>query len=183
MRLAAHIIAADGKIDPKELNWFIWLMNNYGLDVPRREILQQDLKGSSDVFEIHKCITNPLDRQALLRWARVVMNVDGNVDPREKELFERLVRLNEEADRRDSSEYVDLGRSILQLRKENRLWAEMAEAGAMLNQRVPMWPWRQRIVAWLLFHRIVASGNRFAIGLLILGALAMVFILWLASKR
>lgn len=180
----AHIIAADEKIDPKELNYFIWLMNNFGIDAHHRAILQDDLKGRGRIDEIHKDITNPRDRQALINWARIVMNVDGVVDPREKEMFDQLVKLNEEASRTTSSEYVELGKSILQLEKENQLWAELAEAGSMLNQRAPMWAWiAPRYVGSLMFGRILASGNRFAIGMLVLGVLAMIFILIMASLK
>jgi hypothetical protein len=181
MRIVAHVIAADQKIDPKELNWFIWLMNTYGVDAHRRAILEQDLKHRSSIEEIHAQITDFQDRERLINWARVAMNVDGDVDPREKDLFEKIKLLNERANRASSSEYFDLAKSILQQQKESRLWEELAEAGGMLNQPIPMWGWG-RYAAFSVMAQALGSGNRFAVGFVILGVLVMVFLLAISRK-
>jgi hypothetical protein len=161
LRIVALMLGVDGTVDPKEEKWFLWLLNTYGATSEQREILQREMRGFCKVEEVHPLITGAQDRERLLNWARVAMDADGVIDPKEKELFEKIKELNQRVSNVESSEYFDLAKSILQLEKENQLWKELAEAGKIYSEKRYNSLYGSNYFASSMIVRGLSTGNRF----------------------
>jgi uncharacterized membrane protein YebE (DUF533 family) len=90
VRAVICFIVADGKFDIKEREFFFTLMDAYGFSREERRVLERDFENPPDLAELYRTIYRPEDRDRLMRWARGVVRVDGEVREEENDLIEFL---------------------------------------------------------------------------------------------
>ncbi len=133
IRIVAIMIGTDRKIHHSEIRWFLRLMGHYGVTKEQRKILREDIENQPDIENIFECITDPVDREQLLIWLRKVISEDGDVNPAEKALFNRVERLT------NSDDQQELIKELLAHDKNMQMWKALNAAGKMARSHVSPW--------------------------------------------
>jgi|GEM_PF-3941081 len=181
------MLAVDHKIDAKERTWFLTVMNSFGVRFRQRAVLRDHLMNrSTESLETVFARINSEDQKRLLNFLKVAMNVDGEVSPSEKEFFDRVMDLNNKLS--ISTDYTELGRSLLKHENETRLWKSLGELGVILSKRRHGLR-RFHIAAddfdfggWsLIYESIIAERPKASFIVLCIFLLSIVGIFWLCN--
>ncbi len=81
---------ADGVICDEERAYISALTNRLPLSDEQRDILEDDLTRSQDVGALFTQINDPRYRGQVVYFARLMAHKDGNLDPSEQDLLDRL---------------------------------------------------------------------------------------------
>ena len=136
IRLIAIMLNLDERHSPKQMKWFLKLIDNYDLTQLQREVLHSDLKNPPDIEAIHRKIISSSDRDSLLKWMITVINVDKKKYPEEQELLNKIKDLNFEANQKEKDIYFELGKSIVKANLEVQFWKELENTGNFFNRKI-----------------------------------------------
>lgn len=136
LRIVAHVLAVDGKVDSHEKRWFIRLMKTNEVSLEQMEILEKDLLEPGDIAKLHKEIYRAKDREKLMEWVRSAIVADGKIDPKEREIQRQIEKLNGKFIPVVDSSNSAYAAAILDYEKENRMWRDLQELGEFYSQRV-----------------------------------------------
>lgn len=136
IRVVAHLLAADGEVHAKEQEWFLWCIRSFELSREQRDLLRRDLKGEGELRQFLRGVTDARDQVRLGRWARTVVQLDGRVSEDEKEVLAEIQRLGKDEEIPLSDSIRETPELLMNLKRDEQLWADFAEAGGFYTQRV-----------------------------------------------
>lgn len=135
LRIVAMMVGADGQLESREREWFVKLMNTYGIPREQLEIFIQDFSGKTPIEEIHKSITNEKDRERLLAWAKFAAQLDGKIHLKERAILNKIEELNKEA-APVFLEYSEYEKAREEQTRDVQMWQDLGEFGKFLNTPV-----------------------------------------------
>jgi hypothetical protein len=136
LRIVALALGVDGKIDPKAGAWFLSLLETYGLTSSQKEVLHSDLRGQGNIDEIYSHIWRPRDRERLLNWLHVSMQLESGLHPKANKIYELVKELNRTSSPESPISYAALAEAFLEEEKNKELWIELEEAGRFFSQKM-----------------------------------------------
>lgn len=97
-RAVVAMVHADGVVTPHELAFVNDYIREIDLSPSQLEIIRDDLHVTQDIYEMFVHITDRQDKIDFFSLARALSWCDGDFDRQEKEIIERLEKINGNAD-------------------------------------------------------------------------------------
>lgn len=109
-RAIVAMVHADGVVTPHELAFVNDFISEIELSSSQLEILRDDLEVVQDIYEMFVQITDKQDQIDFFSLARALSWCDGDFDQQEKEILERLQKIN---DNRDALNILEESRDLV----------------------------------------------------------------------
>jgi hypothetical protein len=161
LRVITIMMNIDGTVHTAELKWFRQLIGRFSLQPDQIKILERDLHRPPELMPLIQKIS-VLDREQLLSWLRVAMNIDGKITAEEEKFFESVRPLLESDDLDIKESQQIIARELISQTNRIQNWNELKEAGQYFSKtRFSYWGWN--------FHTLQSYpfGNRYVFWTLI----------------
>ena len=146
------LIAADGTLTAKELQWFRHLLAKYDFSAEQLKTLDVDLEGHSPLEKVFLLVRRAEDRKRLLEWARFASRIDGSVHYKEKDFLGRLEKLYAVSATAPQDEHMQMAHGVLEADRETQFWIDLRALGKFYSQSA-------RGVRFGLWSRVHRSPN------------------------
>lgn len=132
------MLTRDGKIHPRELKWFTWMIDRQNLSPSQRQNLMEDLQRPPPLEQVFAQISID-DRQRLIDWLRIAMNIDGDLSKSESHFFHKVLELAESVQQPHPSADQVLAAALLEHQSNVQFWQDLGRVGKVLTTRVRWW--------------------------------------------
>lgn len=137
-RIIAIVLGSDGSFSQIERTWFFRLLRKYGVNSDQLQVLAGEMRSHSNVIELFDQIKDAKDRDQLVDWLQKAIHIDGQVHPKELELF---LEISEHHQR--TRTVAPYGESLIDRDIDRQFWNRLERIGAVLRKPVP---WYRRMM-------------------------------------
>lgn len=136
LRIMAIFISIDGELHDKQVKWFTWLIKSRVVNPEHQKLLLEDLKNPPKIQDLFSDVMDS-DRERLLGWARIAVNIDGKLDEEEKALYSHLKELIERDNLLKGDSHRVIAQAIIEYLKTSRSDLDLVNVLSRNFNRLP----------------------------------------------
>ncbi len=136
LKIIAQSLSKDRSLVGEEKYWLMWMLNKHKATTEQKEqVLSELRKPSVPIHELFAQVSNKNDRERLLSWLHIAVNIDGVVHSREKCFIDEITSRNQDLEKfLQSDTHLEMAKEIIKIEENKKFWQSVGAVGHILQQ-------------------------------------------------